>query len=108
MSGMEYPVADQIIDINNLLKWIGLARAEIRRLRAERDAAASRAEAAEAAGFQRAISAALAVIDARHDKIAEAGTEFSPLHAGMVEALCWASDKLETLAAKAKTEEGDQ
>ena len=76
-------------------------RTEIARLRAE-------LEAAEAVGFQRAISAAVAIIDARHDKIAEDGTEFSPFHAGMVEALSWASDEVGELATKAKAEGADR
>lgn len=42
MSGVEYPVADQIIDINDLLRWVRHARAEIASLRAERDAAEQR------------------------------------------------------------------
>lgn len=48
MSGMEYPVADRIVDPIELLKRVGHARAEIAALRAERDAAVARAEAAEA------------------------------------------------------------
>ena len=101
MSGVEYPVADQMFTISDLLSWVGQARAEIARLRAC-------AEAAEAVGFQRAISTAVAIIDARHDEIAEAGTEFSPFHAGMVDALSWASDEVGELATKAKAEGADR
>lgn len=101
MSGMNYPVADRIVDVGDLLTWVGHARAEIAALRA-------RAEAAEAVGFQRAIDAAVAIIDARHDEFAGEGTEFSPFHAGMVDALSWASDKVEELATKAKAEGTDR
>jgi len=101
MSGVDYPAADQMFDIGDLLAWAGHARAEIARLRAERGAA-------EAVGFQRAINAAVAIIDARHDKIADEGTEFSPYHAGVVEGLSWASDEVGELATKAKTEGADR
>jgi hypothetical protein len=91
----------EISDYDDLIEWERLARAEIARLRAC-------SEAAEAVGFQRAINAAVAIIDARHDKIAGEGTEFSPFHAGMVEALSWASDEVGELAAKAKAEGADR
>lgn len=90
------------------LDSLRLERASAEALRAERDAAVARAEAAEAAGFQRAIDAALAIIDARHDKEADEGTEFSPYHAGMVDALSWASDEVGELATKAKAEGADR
>lgn len=51
MSGMEYPVADRIVDVTELLQWAGRARAEIDRLRAERDAAEQRGRAAERAAI---------------------------------------------------------
>lgn len=40
---------DEFTDVDDLLRWIGHARTEIRALRAERDALRARAEAAEAA-----------------------------------------------------------
>lgn len=67
MSGMEYPVADQIIDINDLLKWVGHARAEIARLGAQLREAETRAQAhlddnadAEARGYRKGAAACLA------------------------------------------------
>lgn len=48
MSGMEYTVADLIVDPFEMLRQLQRARAEIAALRAERDAAVARAEAAEA------------------------------------------------------------
>lgn len=48
MSGMNYQIADQIVDVGDLLKWVGHTRAEIAALRARAEAADQRAEAAEA------------------------------------------------------------
>ena len=47
MSGVDYPVADQMFTISDLLTWVGQARTEIARLRAERDAAVARAAVAD-------------------------------------------------------------
>ena len=67
MSGAEYQIADQIVDIGDLLKWVGHARVEIARLRAQLRTADTRTQAAlddradaEARGRRKGAAACLA------------------------------------------------
>jgi hypothetical protein len=67
MSGAEYQIADQIVDIGDLLKWVGHARVEIARLRAQLRTAETRTQAAlddradaETRGYRKGAAACLA------------------------------------------------